>query len=204
MGEVFLSSARPLGGGRRSCSAAAAAVIAPSAAPAHTSAAWWRWSVTREAEEAAASSSAASWSQARHSPAQLATSRRWRWTCAGTPVMVTGQGRAYDEEHRGEAGDLGVAGREGLHGVEHLALVLRRHLAVGDVVLDIAAAGNIIISCSSPSCSSPFVAAAVHGLPVRPAGGYEVRPGHRGQGLDHEVDTHGPGEAQEEPAAGEA
>ena len=92
MGEVFLSSARPLGGGRRSCSAAAAAVIAPSAAPAHTSAAWWRWSVTREAEEAAASSSAASWSQARHSPAQLATSRRWRWTCAGTPVTVTRAG----------------------------------------------------------------------------------------------------------------
>ena len=122
---------------------------------------------------------------------------------AALAVMVTGQGRAYDEEHRGEAGDLSVAGREGFHGVEHLALVLWRHLAVGDVVLDIAAAGNII-SWSPPSCCSPFVAAAVHGLPVRPAGGDEVRPGHRGEGLDHEVDTHGPGEAQEEPAAGEA
>ena len=75
---------------------------------------------------------------------------------AALAVMVTGQGRAYDEEHRGEAGDLSVAGREGFHGVEHLALVLWRHLAVGDVVLDIAAAGNITSAGHHPAAAHPL------------------------------------------------
>ena len=106
--------------------------------------------------------------------------------------------RTYNEESCSKTSNLSVTRGEGFHRIKNLILILRLHLALGNVVADISKDCHCIAmreEVISVSCS-PFVFLTVDERPVRFASIDEVRPGHCRERLHHKVDTNIPSQAQ--------